>query len=215
MTLKHYQSDAIVAGGGLAGIVTALELLDRNRHVLVLERDQEGNLGGLAKKSFGGIMFVDTPLQRRLGIRDNPDLALADWQRRAVFKEEDHWPRAWARAYVDNATGMIYDWLTAPRGHLPAGGALGRARFDPGRQFDSRWHIAWGTGHAIIEALRAHLEQHPHRSRLQILCNHRVEALHKTAGAGDRLQRHGRAQQRSFEAHASAVCHCLGRDLRR
>jgi predicted oxidoreductase len=54
MTPRHYQSDVIVAGGGLAGIVAALELLDRGRHVLVLDRDIAGNLGGLAKKSFGG-----------------------------------------------------------------------------------------------------------------------------------------------------------------
>ena len=127
MTQKHYQSDAIVAGGGLAGIVTALELLDRNQHVLVLERDQEGNLGGLAKRSFGGIMFVDTPLQRR-----------------AVFKEEDHWPRTWARAYVDNARGMIYDWLTARAvTFLPVVHWAERGLIRVGNSIP-RWHIAWG-----------------------------------------------------------------------
>jgi predicted oxidoreductase len=205
MTQKHYQSDAIVAGGGLAGIVTALELLDRNRHVLVLERDQEGNLGGLAKKSFGGIMFVDTPLQRRLGIRDNPDLAWADWQRRAVFKEEDHWPRTWARAYVDNARGMIYDWLTARAvTFLPVVHWAERGLIRVGNSIP-RWHIAWGTGHAIIEALRAHLEQHPHRSRLQILCNHKVEALHKTAGRVTGCSGMDERSSESFEAQASAV----------
>lgn len=205
MTLKHYQSDVIVAGGGLGGIVTALELLDRGRHVLILDRDLESHLGGLAKKSFGGILFVDTPLQRRLGIRDNPDLAMADWQRRAFFQEADHWPRAWARAYVDNAREMIYDWLTT-RGvsFLPVVQWAERGLLEPGNTIP-RWHIAWGTGHAIIEALQAQLEQHPHRRRLQVLCRHRVEALQSTAGRVTGCSGVIEESGRTFEARAEAV----------
>jgi predicted oxidoreductase len=150
MAPKQYQSDVIVAGGGLAGIVTALELLDRQRHVLVLDRDVADNLGGLAKKSFGGILFVDTPQQRRLGIRDDPDLAMADWRRRAYFQQEDRWPRAWARVYVDNAREMIYDWLTAwGVSFLPAVQWAERGLPEPGNTIPC-WHIAWGTGHAPL-----------------------------------------------------------------
>jgi predicted oxidoreductase len=205
LTLKLYQSDVIVAGGGLAGIVTALELLDRGRHVLILDRDLERHLGGLAKKSFGGILFVDTPLQRRMGIRDNPDLAMADWQRRAFFNEADHWPRAWARAYVDNAREMIYDWLTARGvGFLPMVQWVERGLLQPGNTIP-RWHIAWGTGFAIIEALQARLAQHPHRKRLQMLFGHRVERLQTTAGrvtgCGGVVEKSGQ----TFEARAQAV----------
>ncbi len=205
MTAKQYQSDVIIAGGGLAGIVTALELLDRGRRVLVLERDLEGNLGGLAAKAFGGILFVDTPLQRKLGIRDNPDLAMADWQRRACFKEEDHWPRAWARFYVENARGMIYDWLT-DRGvrFLPVVHWAERGLLEPGNTIP-RWHIVWGTGYAIIEALRAHLEQHSHRKRLQLLCRHRVEALQTTAGRVTGCSGVDEKDGQVFEARAEAV----------
>jgi predicted oxidoreductase len=78
MTTK-YQSDAIIAGAGLAGIVTAFELLDQNKKVIIFDRDKEKNCGGLAKQSFGRIMFVDTPLQRKLGIYDSPELAYSDW----------------------------------------------------------------------------------------------------------------------------------------
>ena len=60
MTNK-YQADVVIAGGGLAGLATAHELLDRGLRVLVLDRDTEDRLGGLAKRSFGGVMFVDTP----------------------------------------------------------------------------------------------------------------------------------------------------------
>jgi predicted oxidoreductase len=205
MAPRQYQSDVIVAGGGLAGIAAALELLDRGRHVLVLERDVAKNLGGLAKKSFGGILFVDTPQQRRQGIRDTPELAMADWLRRAFFRPQDRWPRAWARAYVDNAREMIYDWLTA-RGvsFLPAVQWAERGLLEPGNTVP-RWHIAWGTGHAIIEALQAQLKQHPHRRRLQILCRHRVEALQTAAGRVTGCSGVDEASGRSFEARADAV----------
>jgi predicted oxidoreductase len=205
MAPRHYQSDVIVAGGGLAGMVAALELLDHGRRVLVLDRDVAGNLGGLAKKSFGGILFVDTPQQRRLGIRDNPDLAMADWRRRAFFRSQDRWPRAWARAYVDNARGMIYDWLTR-RGvrFLPVVQWAERGLLEPGNTIP-RWHIAWGTGHAIVEALQAQLEQHPLRRRLQILCRHRVEALQTAAGRVAGCRGVDEGSGRSFEARAGAV----------
>ncbi|MCB0298313.1 MAG: FAD-dependent oxidoreductase, partial [Calditrichaeota bacterium] len=64
MPNRDYKADVIIAGGGLAGLATAFELLDRGLQVLILERDKPEKLGGLAKESFGGILMVDTPLQR-------------------------------------------------------------------------------------------------------------------------------------------------------
>jgi flavin-dependent dehydrogenase len=61
-----YHADVVIAGGGLAGLTAAHELIDRGLRVLVLDRDAEDRLGGLAKLSFGGVMFVDTPHQRKL-----------------------------------------------------------------------------------------------------------------------------------------------------
>ncbi len=65
MSTTH-QADVVIAGGGLAGLAAAHELIDRGLRVLVLDRDREDRLGGLAKRSFGGVMFVDTPHQRKL-----------------------------------------------------------------------------------------------------------------------------------------------------
>ena len=62
-----YKSDIIITGGGLAGIVTAVELLDNDQKVIILERDKKEKFGGLAKKSFGGIMMVGTPYQKKTG----------------------------------------------------------------------------------------------------------------------------------------------------
>jgi predicted oxidoreductase len=177
-----YRTDVVIAGGGLAGLATAHELLDRGLRVLILDRDSEDRLGGLAKRSFGGVMFVDTPHQRKLGIKDNSELAWSDWQSFADFGDEDEWPRRWARAYVERSTELIFDWLT---GHgvdfLPVVNWTERGLFRPGNSVP-RWHIAWGTGFAIIEALVAALDRHPHRDRLDYRFGHRVDRLLVEAG---------------------------------
>src|SRR3954464_15140683 len=94
--------DVIVVGGGLAGLVAAAEIADRGKKVLVLDQEAEQNLGGHAFWSLGGLLFVNSPEQRRLGIKDSYELALRDWMGSAGFDrdDEDHWARQWAEAYV-------------------------------------------------------------------------------------------------------------------
>ena len=78
--------------------------------------DQEGeqSLGGQAFWSFGGLFLVDSPEQRRLGIKDSYDLALQDWMGSAGFdRDEDLWPKRWAEAYVAFAAGEKRGWLRA------------------------------------------------------------------------------------------------------
>jgi predicted oxidoreductase len=105
-------ADVIVVGAGLAGLVAACELVERGRRVLVVDQENANNIGGQAFWSFGGLFFVDSPEQRRLGIRDSHELALQDWLGTAGFdRPEDHWPRQWAHAYVDFAAGEKRSWL--------------------------------------------------------------------------------------------------------
>ncbi len=180
---KSYQSDVIIIGGGLAGIVTAFDLLDHNRKVIILERDEEKKFGGLAKESFGGVMMVDTPMQRRLGIKDNPDLALSDWLSFAHFKEDDILPRKWAETYVNTSIEMIYNWLVKRSvSFLPLVNWPERGMFAPGNSIP-RWHIAWGTGYGIIQSVLRHLENHPKRNNLQIFFGHQANRLIRTNGA--------------------------------
>ena len=96
--MRTYKSDAVVIGGGLAGICAALELLDAGRSVTILDRDKEENFGGLARESFGGIFVVGSREQKKNGIQDSPARAFADWCAFAEFGEADHWPRRWAEA---------------------------------------------------------------------------------------------------------------------
>ena len=84
-------SDVIIVGAGLAGLVAAHEAVARGRKVLLLDQEGPQSLGGQAFWSLGGLFMVDTPEQRRMGIRDSYDLALADWMGAAA-----HWPPATA-----------------------------------------------------------------------------------------------------------------------
>src|SRR6201990_3784134 len=107
-------ADVIVVGAGLAGLVAACELVERGRRVLIVDQENAASLGGQAFWSFGGLFFVDSPEQRRMGIRDSRELALQDWLGSAQFdRAEDHWPRAWAAAYVDLAGGGKRVWVRA------------------------------------------------------------------------------------------------------
>ena len=106
------ETGVIIVGAGLAGLVAAAELVDAGRRVIILEQEPEASLGGQAFWSFGGLFLVNSPEQRRLGVKDSHDLALQDWMGSAGFdREEDLWPRRWAEAYVDFASGEKYAWL--------------------------------------------------------------------------------------------------------
>lgn len=113
-------TDVVVVGAGLSGLVTATELVARGRRVTLLDAEPAGALGGQAWWSFGGLLLVDSPEQRRLGVRDSPDLALADWLASADFAEgadrgegPDRNGYAWAQAYVELAAGELRPWLRA------------------------------------------------------------------------------------------------------
>jgi glycine/D-amino acid oxidase-like deaminating enzyme len=110
--MPSHDADVIVIGAGLAGLAATAELVDAGRRVILLDQEPEQSLGGQAFWSFGGLFFVDSPEQRRMRIKDSAELAWQDWQGSAAFdREEDHWPRQWAEAYVHFASGEKRAWL--------------------------------------------------------------------------------------------------------
>ncbi len=180
------KTDVIIIGGGLAGLVAANEVVAKGKRVILLDQEPEQNLGGQAFWSFGGLFLVDSPLQRRLGIKDSYDLALNDWMGTAGFdREEDHWPRKWAEAYVGFAAGEKYSWLRqkgirffpivgwAERGGY---GAIGHGNTVP------RFHITWGTGPGIIAPFVNGVKEAEKKGNLQIKYRHRVTDLIVTNG---------------------------------
>src|ERR1700753_1817177 len=111
-------SDVIVVGAGLAGLVATAELADAGRRVLLLDQEPATNLGGQAFWSFGGLFLIDSPEQRRFGIKDSFELARQDWRGSAGFDRgiddpagQDYWGYRWAEAYLDFAAGEKRAWL--------------------------------------------------------------------------------------------------------
>jgi uncharacterized protein len=176
--MSDTQADVIIVGAGLAGLVAACELVDRGKRVLIVDQENGANLGGQAFWSFGGLFFVDSPEQRRLGVHDSHELALQDWLGTAAFdRQEDYWPRQWAHAYVDFAAGEKRSWLRA-RGLkiFPLVGWAERGGYGAQGHGNSvpRFHITWGTGPAIVEIFARRLVEHPN---VRFAHRHQVDEL--------------------------------------
>ena len=177
--MKEYKADAVIIGGGIAGIAAAIELMDEGQKVLVIDRDVEEELGGLAKWSFGGMFFVDSPLQRRAGIKDSTDLALKDWLSVAGFGENDHLPKQWAEQYVNMCTDQVYRWLTKEHGtkFFPVVHWVERGLHKPGNSYP-RFHMVWGTGKGLTDDLIRSMRNHSKASsHLQMVYRHKAEEL--------------------------------------
>ncbi len=173
----HYEADVIIVGAGLAGIITAIELLDAGKRVLLIDRDVEKELGGLAKWAFGGMFFVDTKHQRRNGIKDSVDLAMRDWFAFADFAEDEHWGKKWAEQYIHLCTDHGYHWLR--KNGLDFFRVLNWAERGLNNDGNSvpRFHMVWGTGWELTQVFNRKLLGHKNRHLLQIQYEHRVLEL--------------------------------------
>lgn len=181
-------ADVIIVGAGLAGLTAAHELTSRGRRVALVEQENAANLGGQAFWSFGGLFFVDTPEQRRLGVHDSFDLAWSDWLGSAQFdrrEDEDSWAVRWARAYVEFAAGEKRPWLM---GHglsfLPTVGwaERGNLRADGHGNSVPRFHVTWGTGTGVVEPFVRYARQAAAGGLLTFHHRHRVDDLVVTDG---------------------------------
>ncbi|GAA1879776.1 FAD-binding dehydrogenase [Lapillicoccus jejuensis] len=180
-------ADVIVVGAGLAGLVAATEAAERGASVLVVEQESRSNLGGQAFWSFGGLFLIDSPEQRRLGIRDSVELAWQDWQGTAGFDRlEDHWPRAWARAYVDFAAGEKRSWLHGlGMRWFPMVGWAERGDGRAGGHGNSvpRFHVTWGTGPGVVEPFVRRAVELEQEGRIRFAFRRRVDELVVDGGA--------------------------------
>ncbi|MBF6448248.1 MULTISPECIES: FAD-binding dehydrogenase [Nocardia] len=176
------QPDVIVVGAGLAGLVATYELTRAGRRVLVLDQENRNNLGGQAFWSLGGLFLVDSPEQRRLGIKDSFALAWQDWLGSAGFDrdDEDHWARRWARAYVEFAAGEKRQYLhdlglrvTPLVGWAERGGATadGHGNSVP------RFHLTWGTGPEVLRVFLEPILAAEQRGLVEFAFRHRVDDL--------------------------------------
>ena len=225
-------TDIIVIGAGLSGMVAALEAHQRGKRVVIVDQEGPQSLGGQAFWSFGGLFLVNSPEQRRLGIRDGAELAWSDWQATAGWDRltgahaDDEWAQQWGHAFVEFAAGDMREWLrrhgialTPVVGWAERGGATadGHGNSVP------RFHVPWGTGTGITQPIAARIEQAVSTGRMRIAHRHRVDELIVQDGAvvgvsGVVLEQDpaargvstSRTPVQDFTVHASAVVVCSG-----
>lgn len=175
--------DVIVIGAGLAGLVATTEIAQRGKKVLLLDQEGKQSLGGQAWWSFGGLFLVDSPEQRRMGIKDSRELAWQDWLGSAEFdrlEDEDYWGLKWAEAYVDFATYEKRDWLYEKGVRIfPVVGWAERGGYLAEGHGNSvpRFHITWGTGPGIVAPFMKELHQQIEEGTVTYLSRHRVDEL--------------------------------------
>lgn len=174
----NYQAEVVIVGGGIAGISSAIELLNFDKKVLIVDRDTKDNFGGLAMESFGGMFFVDTPEQRKTGINDSAEQAFQDWCSVANFEPEDKLPKQWAKTYVYNCTSKVYNWLKKQGvSFFPVVHWVERGLFKPGNSVP-RFHMVWGTGSELTKVLIKKLMNHPKsKTNLSIEFNKKIDEL--------------------------------------
>jgi hypothetical protein len=179
-------ADVIVVGAGLAGLVATAEIAAAGKKVLLLDQEPPQSLGGQAFWSLGGLFLVDSPEQRRMGIKDSYDLALQDWMGSAQFdRESDYWPRKWAEAYVGFAAGEKRQWLH-DRGLrvFPVVGWAERGGGLAGGHGNSvpRFHLTWGTGPGVVAPFERLVLEAVTAGLVEIRYRHQVDDLVKING---------------------------------
>ncbi|MEC1157210.1 FAD-binding dehydrogenase [Cytobacillus horneckiae] len=180
--------DVIIIGAGLAGLTAAAELCESNKKILLLDQEPQASLGGQAWWSFGGLFLVDSPEQRRMGIKDSKELAWQDWLGTAGFdkhEDDDYWGIKWAEAYVDFASGQKREWLSSLGikffpvvGWAERGGYLadGHGNSVP------RFHIVWGTGPGIVTPFAEKVKEGIKNGLIDYRPRHQVIALEMKQG---------------------------------
>lgn len=185
-------ADVIVVGAGLSGLVAAREAFRAGKRTIILDQEGPQDLGGQAWWSFGGLFLVNSPEQRRLGVKDSFELAWQDWQGSAQWdrldgeQAEDGWAARWGRAYVEWAAGEKRDWIRelgieltpmvgwAERGDLTA---TGHGNSVP------RFHVPWGTGTGVVGPFIAAAHEAVAAGKTTIKHRHRVDELITENGA--------------------------------
>ncbi|EKN71076.1 putative FAD-binding dehydrogenase [Neobacillus bataviensis LMG 21833] len=181
--------DVIVVGAGLAGLVATAEIADTGKKVLLLDQEPEASMGGQAWWSFGGLFLVDSPEQRRMGIKDSKELAWQDWLGTAGFdreQDEDYWAVKWAQAYVDFAAGEKRSWLYDMGVRLfPVVGWAERGGYLADGHGNSvpRFHIVWGTGPGIVAPFERRVREHMKNGLVEFRPRYRVDNLMNRDGA--------------------------------
>lgn len=190
-------ADVIIVGAGLAGLTAARETCRAGLQTLIIDQEGPQDLGGQAWWSFGGLFLVDTPEQRRFGVRDSFELAWQDWQGSAGWDRfagdpddnasdsadpggEDLWAARWGRAYVEFAAGEKRAWIREAGIELtPVVGWAERGDLTAGGHGNSvpRFHVPWGTGTGVLAPFVRTLREAEEAGIARVLHRHRCDEI--------------------------------------
>lgn len=179
-------ADVIIVGAGLSGLVAARETHRAGLRTVIIDQEGPQDLGGQAWWSFGGLFLVDSPEQRRLGVRDSFELAWQDWRGSAQWDRldgehpDDGWAERWGRAYVEFAAGEKRAWIREAGIELtPVVGWAERGDLTAGGHGNSvpRFHVPWGTGTGVVDPFVTAAQEASSDGRTRILHRHRCDGI--------------------------------------
>lgn len=174
-------TDVVIIGGGISGLVTALELVRAGRRVTVLEGDGRDRFGGQARDAFGGWFFVDSPEQRRARVKDSPEMAWEDWRSYAEYGPGSETQQHWGKKYVERCVPDVRAFLeNLGLSFFPTANWAERAHAGKGNRVP-RFHIMWGCGPAVVSGVRQAIEPFE-GGRLDLRFEHRVEEILSEGG---------------------------------
>lgn len=220
-------ADVIIIGAGLSGLVAAREAFLGGLRTIIIDQEGPQDLGGQAWWSFGGLFIVDSPEQRRFGVKDSFELAWQDWQGSAGWDRldgahaEDEWAQKWGRAYVEFAATEKRQWIKSVGIDLtPVVGWAERGDLTASGHGNSvpRFHVPWGTGTGVVKPFTDAALEAESAGVTRLLHRHRADELIVENGAvvgvrGSVLAQSGSARGESsnrsivgdFELRAPAV----------
>lgn len=98
-------ADVVVVGTGFAGLAAALEARHHGAEVILL--GSKGLLANNSALSGGQVAMVNTPLQKKLGVHDSPELFIRD-----LMSANNHSVDPELVKTAAYASCELYDWLT-------------------------------------------------------------------------------------------------------
>ncbi|MFL6796907.1 MAG: FAD-binding protein [Xanthobacteraceae bacterium] len=105
--VNEYDTDVAIVGAGAAGVAAGIQARAAGARAIAFEQNAEP--GGAAIISGGGCLIVGSPLQKRSGIEDTPDLAFDDWIKWGGPSAD----AVWARYYIEHTLNDLYHWAEA------------------------------------------------------------------------------------------------------